>query len=178
MKNAASPRAMTLQRAEQLVQHLQDLIADESKRGARRSPSLLPTPKPELLGAIKLAIAQLYMIGADDERRIAPLLRAAMVLDTFSDVPVGATEFVSAMVDRREEIEGFRQKLRSISKSDPFFWQQVDLLAGVELQTPNDTLFQRLQRRLRGRPNISSPSDPVPKSAYDYASGRYDLDAP
>jgi len=168
---------MTLQRAEQLVQCLQDLIADESKRGTRRSPSLLPSPKPELLAAIKLVLAQLYMIGADDERRIEPLLRAAMMLDTFTDVPVGATEFVSAMVDRRAEIEGFRQKLRSISRSHPFFWQRVYPLAGVELQTRNDTLFQRLQRRLRGGPNLTSPSEPVPKSAYDYAAGRYDLDA-
>ena len=45
------------------IKVLVELIADDSKRGARRNPSLLPAPKAELIRAIKVQsqILQMYI---------------------------------------------------------------------------------------------------------------------
>jgi hypothetical protein len=166
---------MTRQHAEELVRHHQEVISDESVRGARRNPSLLPAPKSELIRSIKLAIAELYQIGADDEGRIEPLLRAAMMLDNFTHSAVGATEFVGAMVKRRKEMDQFREQLASIARDHPFFWQQVYSLAGIEEPTRSATLYERVKLRLRNRTSHSSSSKSQPKSTYDYVSSRHDL---
>jgi len=168
---------MTIQRAEQLLRELQGLLQDESQRGARRRPSLLPASKAELLCAIKLSIAQLYLIGADDDRRIDPIKQAAMALDSFTDTPVGATEFLERMVDRRREINEFREQLRQIPPNNQFFWQQVYSLVGIEMQTKRATFFQSLQQRMKLGPKAKPEGTSSNRPAYDYAAGRYDLDA-
>jgi hypothetical protein len=167
---------MTVQQAEQLVRRLQALIGDDTQRGARRRPSLLPAPKSELLCAIRLCIAQLYLIGADDELRLAPIIRAAMAIDSFTDTPIGATEFVSAMVDRRREIEEYRGELARIPRDHNFFWQQVYPLAGIEVQTKRATIFETIQQRLK-RPFQAEPGKRGSRQPdYDYVAGRYNLE--
>lgn len=166
---------MTLQQAENLIREFQQLIADESTRGARRNPFLLPAPKTTIMSAIKLLIAQLYCIGADDKLRLDPLTRAAMALDSFNDMPLGATEFIVAMQDRKREIEEFREALLSIRRNHPFFWQQVYPLAGIDTQTKRNTFFENLRDRFsqhfKGETRPTAPS-----TSYDYAAGRYDID--
>jgi len=166
---------MTLQQAEDLFREYQALIADDSTRGTRRNPSILPVPKSQIMAAIKLLVAQLYCIGADDKLRLEPLMRAAMTLDSFNDMPLGATEFIVAMQNRRQEIENFRKELLSIRPNHPFFWQQVYPLAGIDTQTKRTTFFESIRERLSMR--SKAPEDEVKESlSHDYASGRYDID--
>ena len=168
---------MTLQQAEQLIKTYQALIADESTRGARRSPNLLPAPKSEIMVALKLLLAQLYFIGADDKTRVDPIFRAALAIDSFNDLALGATEFIGAMHSRRQELEEFRTELLGVSRDHPFFWQQVYPLAGVDSQTKRATFFEALKDRFRRSPETrSSPDAPRERTAYDYAASRFDLD--
>lgn len=166
---------MTLQQAEQLIKQYQALIADESTRGARRNPALLPASKSEIMSALKLLLAQLYCIGADDKKHVDPLIRAAMALDSFNDFALGATEFIGAMHNRKRELEEFRSDLQSIAPNHRFFWQQVYPLAGIDTQTKRATFFESLRDRLRFGSKVTAKPDQA-RSSYDYASGRYDLD--
>ena len=166
---------MTLQQAEDLIRKFQDLIADQSTRGTRRNPSLLPAPKAQIMSALKLLVAQLYRIGADDKLRLDPLMRAAMTLDSFNDLPLDATEFIVAMQDRRREMDEFREVLLGISQNHPYFWQQVYPLAGIDTQTKRATFFESIRDRLSLRSRQSDTPAPQQRQ-YDYASGRYDID--
>ena len=48
---------MTITEAEQFIRSYQEVLSDETKRGSRRDPSLLPAPKEWVMKAIKLEIA-------------------------------------------------------------------------------------------------------------------------
>src|SRR2546430_11377187 len=84
---------MTIQQAEQWVRDYQSVLSGDTKRGSRRDPRLLPAPKEKLLQAIKLQFAQLFFFNSHtNEDLTKPLIKAAMFLDSFSDLPTGATE--------------------------------------------------------------------------------------
>ena len=48
---------MTIQQAEQWIRDYQKVLSDDTKRGSRRHPRLLPAPKEKLLHAINLQLA-------------------------------------------------------------------------------------------------------------------------
>jgi hypothetical protein len=127
------------------------------------------------MSALKLLVAQLYRIGADDKLRLDPLMRAAMTLDSFNNMPLDATEFIVAMQDRRREIDEFREVLLSIAHDHPYFWQQVYPLAGIDTHTKRATLFESLRDRFSARSRDSEGQEGESRS-YDYASGRYEID--
>lgn len=139
---------MTLEQAESFLQQYQELLAEPGKRGARRSPSLLPTTKDNLLRAIRLLIARLYYQSADDENALRPLIQAAMFLDSFNDQALDSLEFVEAMNTRRRQILEFYQELLNVQRTDPFFWQRVYALTGISCETKRTTFFESIRQRL------------------------------
>ncbi len=141
---------MTLQQAENYVKEYQHILADEEKRGGRRNPTLLPASKEELMRAIKLLMAQLYRISSDTEEQIKPLLQAAMFIDSFSDMPLDSTGFITSMQGRRREILDFHRELRTIPSDDQFFWQRVYPLVGIGGETRRNTIFETIWERLKG----------------------------
>src|SRR6267142_5354860 len=114
---------MTIQQAEQIIHAYQDLLSDESKRGSRRDPSLLPASKEQIMTAIKLEIAQLFIFNSHtNESLIKPLTNAAMFLDSFSDLPIETTDFIQSMHRRRREIDSFYVELIKFDRAAPFYW--------------------------------------------------------
>ena len=49
---------MTIQQAEQFIRAYLQVLSDDTKRGSRRDPSLLPAPKERVMKAIKLEMAR------------------------------------------------------------------------------------------------------------------------
>lgn len=154
---------MTTEQAESLITAYQELLSDTDKRGARRSPSLLPAPKAELLQAIRILVARLYFRGIDNENTLKPLFHAAMFVDSFSDAPLDSVGFVESMQHRRREIIGFYQEILNIRREDAFFWQRVYALAGVTCETKRTTFFEHIRQRLGVGLKASNPlMDPKP----------------
>ena len=140
---------MTTQQAEKLVRAYLEVLSDDTKRGNRRDPSLLPAPKDRVMKAIKLEIAQLFLVNShanDDLTR--PLINAAMFLDSFSELPLDASEFIESMHRRRREIDSFYVELLRVDRNDHFFWQRVYTLIGIDVETRRTTFFAEVRERL------------------------------
>src|SRR5262249_23272923 len=103
---------MTIQQAERFIKDYLKLLTDDSKRGSRRDPSLLPVPKDEIIKAIKLELAQLFLLNSHtNEELTKPLINGAMFIDSFSDLPFEASDFIESMHRRRREIDSFYVEL-------------------------------------------------------------------
>jgi len=139
---------MTLDHADALFRAYAKLLTDPAKRGARRSPSLLPAPKAALMRAFRMLIARLYVQGLDSAEELRPLIEAAMFLDSFNDEALDSLKFLAAMQQRRTELLDFQQELHGIPRNDPFFWQRVYALLGIGTETRRSTLFEHLKARL------------------------------
>lgn len=148
---------MTLSDAETIVSKYLDLTSDSTQRGARRNPNLLPAPKSKIMTAIKLVIAADYRDPSTNSDRTQQLTNAAMALDSFNDMPLGATEFIQSMQQRRDEIAVFRGHLQEITPDHRFFWQRVYPLAGAETES---TSIGTLLTAIRGKIQIIRRSDP------------------
>ena len=139
---------MTIRQAEQFIQAYQEILADETKRGSRRDPALLPAPKDWVMKAIKLEIAQLFLLNSHTNEGITkPLINAAMFLDSFSELPFQPSEFIESMHRRRREIESFYAELLKLERSDAFFWQRVYAMIGIDASTKKTTFFQEVKLR-------------------------------
>jgi len=139
---------MTLQQAEAYTREYQQLLTEDSRRGCRRNPNLLPTSKENLLRAIKLQMAQLYYINAHTEERLKPLIDAAIVVDSFTHLPLDTANFIRAMQERRVELNDFYLDLVKINRNDQFFWQRVYALCGVSFETRRSTFIENLKLKL------------------------------
>ncbi len=139
---------MTLKQAESFVADYLNILGDEEKRGARRSPALLPASKETLVSALKLLIAKLYAENKATEEQVKPLVTAAMFVDSFSDQALDTTLFVRSMQSRRQEVHGFIESVQKIPPNHAFFWQQVYSLAGVAADTKRTTVFTTIRQKL------------------------------
>ncbi len=139
---------MTSQEATDYVRKYRELLADNSKRGGRRNPALLPTSKENILTAIKLEIAQLYFMNSASEDHVQPLVRSAMFIDSFTHEALDTAGFVEDMQRRRAEFLNFHSELVKIKRDDAFFWQRIYALIGVSLETKSFTFFQNLRFQL------------------------------
>ena len=109
---------MTITQAEQFIRAYQEILADESKRGSRRDPSVLPAPKEWVLKAIKLEMAQLFLLNSHTNESVTrPLINAAMFLDSFSELPFEPSEFIESMHRRRREIDSFYVELLKLDRA-------------------------------------------------------------
>jgi len=145
---------MTINQAEQFIRSYQEILADETKRGSRRDPSVLPVPKEWVMKAIKLEFAQLYLLNSHTNESITrPLINAAMFLDSFSELPFEPSEFIESMHRRRREIDSFYVDLLKLDRSEGFFWQRVYAMIGIDVGTKKTTFFQVVKLRfgLRSR---------------------------
>ena len=151
---------MTIQLAEQWIRDYQKVLSDDTKRGSRRDPRLLPVPKEKLLQAIKLQLAQLFFFNSHtNEDLTKPLIKAAMFLDSFSDLPTGATEFIESMHRRRREIDSFCMELLKLQRSDQFYWQRVYAMLGINSETKTTSFFEGMKQRLRSGFKSSSAQE-------------------
>ena len=139
---------MTLQQAEAYTREYHQLLTEDSRRGCRRNPDLLPTSKDNLVRAAKLQMAQLYYINAHTEEMLKPLIDAAIVVDSFSHLPLDTASFIYAMQQRRAELNDFYLDLVKITRNDQFFWQRVYALCGVSFETRRSTFIESLKLRL------------------------------
>lgn len=139
---------MTLEQAEALFHAYTELLADNEKRGSRRSPSLLPGSKDEIMRAINMLVARTHYRGIDNETSLRPLLQAAMFLDSFSEHAPDSLEYVEAMQTRRRQVLEFYQAVLDIRREDAFFWQRVYALAGISCETKRSTFFEHIKERL------------------------------
>jgi hypothetical protein len=139
---------MTIHQAEQFIRAYQEILADETKRGSRREPSLLPAPKEWVMKAIKLEIAQLFLFNSHShENMTKPLINAAMFLDSFSELPFEPSEFIESMHRRRREIDSYYVELVKLDRSDAFYWQRVYAMIGIDVGTKKTTFFQEVKLR-------------------------------
>jgi hypothetical protein len=139
---------MTIQQAEQFIHAYQEILADETKRGSRRDPSLLPTPKECVMKAIKLELAQLFLLNSHTNESITrPLINAAMFLDSFSELPFEPSEFIESMHRRRREIDDFYVELLKLDRSDGFYWQRVYAMIGIDVGARKTTFFEEVKLR-------------------------------
>jgi len=140
---------MTIQHAEQLVRAYLEVLSDDTKRGSRRDPSLLPAPKESILKAIKLEMAQLFLLNSHtNEDQTKPLINGTMFIDSFSDLPLETSQFIESMHRRRREIDSFYVELLRLDRTDSFYWQRVYTMLGIDLETKRTTFFQDLRGRL------------------------------
>ena len=139
---------MTLQQAEAYTRKYQQLLTEDSRRGCRRNPDLLPASKEHLLRAIKLQMAQLYYINAHTEEILKPLIDAAIVVDSFTHLPLDTAGFIRAMQERRTEFNDFYLDLVKINRSDEFFWQRIYALCGVSFETRRSTFIESVKFKL------------------------------
>jgi hypothetical protein len=140
-------RFMTPQQAQEYIREYQVVLADESSRGKRRNPALLPTTKDNLLKAIKMEIAQLFFINSATEDRVQPLIRSAMFLDSFTQEALDTVTFVEDMQRRRDEIQQFHNELLNVKRDDGFFWQRVYALVGIDTSTKSQTFFDTIKTK-------------------------------
>ena len=139
---------MTIHQAEQFIHAYQEILADETKRGSRRDPALLPAPKECIIKAIKLEIAQLFLLNSHTNESITrPLINAAMFLDSFSELPFEPSEFIESMHRRRREIDSFYVELVKLDRHDGFYWQRVYSMIGIDIGTKRTTFFQEVKLR-------------------------------
>jgi hypothetical protein len=141
---------MTIDQAQRVCRAYQQLLADDEKRGGRRSPSLLPVPKETVIMALKLETAQQFFIHAETHEGLyKPLINAAMFIDSFSDFPMDAGTYIQSMQQRQREMDGFILELLKIERNHPFFWQRVYSLLGIESETKTTSFFEGLKLKLR-----------------------------
>ena len=139
---------MTIQQAEQFIRAYLEVLSDDTKRGSRRDPSLLPAPKDRMMKAIKLEMAQLFLLNShSNEDQTKPLINAAMFIDSFSDLPLETSQFIESMHRRRREIDSFYVELLRLDRTDPFYWQRVYTMLGIDIETKRTTFFQDLRER-------------------------------
>lgn len=149
---------MTLEQADQIFHAYQDLLRDDEKRGARRSPSLLPASKASIMQAIRMKLARLYYQGLDDEAGLRELIHAGMFIDSFSEEALDSIGILMTMQTRRRELVDFYQELLNVKRNDPFYWQRVYALIGLSAETKRTTFFEHIKDRLgRGVPNPRLP---------------------
>jgi hypothetical protein len=153
---------MTLDHADALFRAYAELLSDSPKRGARRSPSLLPAPKRVLMRALRMLVARSYWHGLDSADALRPLIEAAMFLDSFNDEALDSLKFLAAMQQRRTELLDFQQALTGIPRNDPFFWQRVYALLGITSETKRSTFFEHIKARL-GRAIRPEPQPVAPR---------------
>src|SRR5436190_10652628 len=147
---------MTIHQAEEFIRAYQEILADESKRGSRRDPSILPAPKEWVMKAIKLEIAQLFLLNSHTNESITrPLINAAIFLDSFSELPFEPSEFIESMHRRRREIDSYYVELLNLDRRDSFYWQRVYTMIGIDIGTKKTTFFQEMKLRL----GIGSPPE-------------------
>jgi len=166
---------MTIHQAEQFISAYQAILADETKRGSRREPSLLPASKDQIMKAIKLELAHLFILNSHTNESITrPLINAAMFLDSFSELPFEPSEFIESMHRRRREIDSFYVELLKVDRSDAFYWQRVYAMIGIDIGTKKTTFFQEVKLRfgLGSRSGASEGEDsfdrqPVGRLAID-----------
>ena len=157
---------MTITQAEQFIRAYQEILADESKRGSRRDPSLLPAPKERLMKAIKLEMAQLFLLNShSNEDLTKPLINGAIFIDSFSEIPLETSEFIESMHRRRREIDSFYVELLKLDRNDGFYWQRVYAMIGIDVGTKKTTFFQEVKLRF----GLGSR---VAESAGEESSGR------
>ena len=139
---------MTIHQAEKFIRAYQEVLADESKRGSRREPSLLPAPKEWVMKAIKLEIAHLFLLNSHSNESITrPLINAAMFLDSFSELPFEPSEFIESMHRRRREMDTYYVELLKLDRGDAFYWQRVYSMIGIDVGTKKTTFFQEVRLR-------------------------------
>src|SRR6266704_570271 len=144
----AKAEFMTIHQAEQFIRAYQEILADETKRGSRREPSLLPAPKEWVMKAIKLEIAHLFLLNSYTNESITrPLINAAMFLDSFNELPFEPSEFIESMHRRRREIDSFYVELLKLDRSDAFYWQRVYAMIGIDVGTKRTSFFQEMKLR-------------------------------
>ncbi|SRR6266511_2212120 len=141
---------MTIDQAERLSHAYQQVLADEEKRGGRRSPDLLPASKEQVVLALKLEIAQLFFIQAEvNESLCKPLINAAMFIDSFNELPMDAGTYIQSMQQRQHEMENFILELSKLERNHPFYWQRVYSILGITSETKTTSFFEGLKQRLR-----------------------------
>jgi len=146
---------MTTRQAEQWIQDYQKVLANNNKRGSRRDPTLLPAPKEQIVKAIKLQLAQLFLVNSHtNEDLTRPLINAAMFLDSFSELPIEAAEFIEAMHRRRHEIDSFCVNLLTLDRRDPFYWQRIYTMLGISSETRKTSFLEGMKHRF----GIGSPA--------------------
>src|ERR1051326_2273850 len=139
---------MTIHQAEQFIRAYQELLADDTKRGSRREPSLLPAPKESVMKAIKLEIAQLFLLNSHTNESVTrPLINAAMFLDSFSELPLEPAEFIESMHRRRRELDAYYVELLKLDRRDAFYWQRVYTMVGIDIGTKRTTFFEEIKLR-------------------------------
>src|SRR5881396_1076107 len=139
---------MTIQQAEQFIRAYLQVLSDDTKRGSRRDPSLLPAPKERLMKAIKLEMAQLFLLNShSNEDLTKPLINAAIFIDSFSEIPLETSEFIESMHRRRREIDSFYVELLKLDRADSFYWQRVYTILGIDVETKRTTFFQEMKLR-------------------------------
>jgi hypothetical protein len=149
---------MTIQQAEQFIRDYQQVLSDDTKRGSRRDPGLLPAPKEEVMKALKLELAQLFSLNSHtNEDLIKPLTNAAMFLDSFSELPMEPSDFIESMHRRRREIDSFYVELLALDRGDSYFWQRVYSLVGINSETKKTSFFAGMKQRLGMGSHPGSP---------------------
>jgi hypothetical protein len=139
---------MTIQQAEQFIRAYLQVLSDDTKRGSRRDPALLPMPKDQMMKAIKLEMAQLFLLNSHtNEDQTKPLINGAMFIDSFSDLPLETSQFIESMHRRRREIDSFYVELLRLDRTDAFYWQRVYTMLGIDVETRRTTFFQDLRER-------------------------------
>jgi len=151
---------MTIYQAEQFIRAYQEILADETKRGSRREPSLLPAPKEWVMKAIKLEIAHLFLLNSHANEDITrPLINAAMFLDSFSELPFEPSEFIESMHRRRREIDEYYVELLKLDRRDGFYWQRVYGMIGIDVGTKRTTFFEEVKLRFGIRSRVASEEE-------------------
>ena len=156
---------MTIHQAEQFIRAYQEILADETKRGSRREPSLLPAPKEWVMKAIKLEFAHLFLLNSHTNESITkPLINAAMFLDSFSELPFEPSEFIESMHRRRREMDSYYVELLKLDRGDAFYWQRVYAMIGIDVGTKKTTFFQEVKLRfgLGSRSEVEESSGRLP----------------
>jgi len=139
---------MKLEQAKTILNEYQVLLNRGPGVAAKRTACLPRKSKQEILNAIQLRIAELYLEGLDDERTLAPLIRSAMCLDSFACDAVKAGGGTDSMEARRREIMEFHRGLLHISRHDRSFWPQVYALAGMDVEVKSSNIFEMVKDKL------------------------------
>lgn len=141
---------MTIDQAAQLTREYQQVLAEDEKRGGRRSPRALPAPKDRIITAIKLEIAHIYFIHAEmNDALVRPLINAAMFIDGFNDMPTEVGAYIESMQERRRELDSYILELLKIERSDTFFWQRIYSMLNICSETKSTSFFEGLKQKLR-----------------------------
>ena len=140
---------MTIHQAEQFIRDYQKVLADVTKRGSRRDPSLLPAPKEQIIKSIKLQIAQLFYLNSHtNEDFLRPLINAAVFIDSFSELPLETSDFIESMHRRRREMDSFYLELIKLDRTDSFYWQRIFTMLGISSETRKTSFLEGMKQRL------------------------------